>query len=89
MRCPELTPLGLVNFVTGHVVGVVERVAFWIAVAFPVVYLPVLMWMPPAERLPTLAGLVGLHGVILVVGHRYEPRDEYGSDAPMEVSPDG
>lgn len=89
MRRPELTPFGVVSIVAGGVVEIVERTAFWIAVALPVGYLPVLMVTSPAERVPTLVGLVGLHGVMLVVGHRYEPRHEYGYEASTEVSADG
>lgn len=89
MRRPELTPLDVVSTVAGGVVEVIERTAFWLAVALPVGYLPVLMWTSPAERVPTLVGLVGLHGVMLVAGHRYEPRPEYGYGASTEVSPDG
>ena len=55
-----------------------RRVAFWAAVALPLVYLPV-VFAPLSVDAPVIAALVGAHAVALYVGrgHRLpEPRTE-------------
>lgn len=55
------------------VVALVERIAFWTAVAFPTVYVGV---VPFADRIPAfdavVVALLCLNVVALVVGHSYE-----------------
>ncbi|WP_123536450.1 hypothetical protein [Halosimplex salinum] len=61
-------------------VDVVERLAFWAAVALPCVHLPLLVlggFSP--ETTPLLLALWSLHGVSLLVGRRHR------TDAPGDT----
>jgi len=52
-------------------VGAARRLAFWVSVVLPVVYLPMLA--VGYQQLPALAGLVALNVICLVLGHDYSP----------------
>lgn len=62
-----------------------SRAAFWAATTFPVLYLPVFV---AGERLATgndlLVGLVGVHLMLLFVGHRHLPSESGGSATDSE-----
>lgn len=69
-------------------VGVIEGIAFWVAVVLPALYVPTLS-LYGTERIPVwaLAGIVGIHVVALVVGHRHN-RPARAATSPSPRSPD-
>lgn len=71
----------VVRAVLDNLVAVVEGVAFWVAVALPMVY-GVGLLVVGIEEIPTwlLVGMIGLNFVALVVGNRHK-RPAHGSRA--------
>ena len=60
-------------------VAFVERVGFWIAAAFPLVYATLALYEPPLVATHVaLAGAIGLNFVALVVGHGHDPSRRVG-----------
>lgn len=63
-----------------------QGAAFWVAVVLPLVYPPLVL---SADRVPhasaVLTVLVGLHGVLLVVGHYHGADADAGSDIEVNA----
>lgn len=61
--------------VVDHGVAIAERVAFWLAVSIPALYLPLLVAVEFDALAPeALVGVVGVNAVALLLGHSYHPR---------------
>lgn len=57
-------------------VALVERLAFWSAVALPALHVPALLIVGlDRATAPALLALWAIHGLALVLGARYEPSD--------------
>ena len=71
----------------GALRGAVAAVGFWLAIALPLSYLPLLAnGFAGGEALP-FAGLVGANAIALIVGHGHEP-GALGELLPSEPEPD-
>lgn len=69
-----------------RIVELVERVAFWIAVVVPVLYVPVFVLIG-ADWIPmwTLVPLIGVNITALAIGYRYDPQAIRDSGATRHV----
>lgn len=78
---------GLLEPIASVVVGAVQTAAFWLAVALPLLYVPVLAGV--VTRLPAVAALVAAlvatNALALVVGHGHR-RDDSGERRPERTS---
>lgn len=66
-----ITPSSLVAPIGEALSGPVEFAGFWLAVALPFVYVPVLVGKLAGGKPSAFALLLALHAVSLVVGHGY------------------
>lgn len=61
-----------VHRAVANVVAFLQQGAFWIAIALAVLYVPLLGVWADAVPLEMIVGLVGFHGVALLVGHGHQ-----------------
>jgi len=73
---PERSPLRWITerSTPGAVVTPVRAVGFWVAVAAPLAYLPLLARGIDESMLAPLCALLAVHALSLVVGHGYGSR---------------
>jgi hypothetical protein len=69
---------GALRTATGWIQWLVVAVSFWIAIALPLAYLPLLATGITGGEALLFAGLIGTNGVAFVVGHGHEPRSIRG-----------
>ena len=70
-RPEELTDSRLVRLSLAVVVAPLRFLAFWVAVALPFLYLPLLVGGLQGQQLTVFVGLLLANVVALVVGHEY------------------
>jgi VIT1/CCC1 family predicted Fe2+/Mn2+ transporter len=59
------------RFSSAKLVALIRFVSFWLAVALPIAYLPLLVGGLASWQVPTFLGLFALNVFALVMGHDY------------------